>query len=227
MHPYPLWLLSLFVCAGQEVAWRDAAEAPPLEGSRYLGPQHRFWPQTSVPLRWCHPEGAAGALLLPPGVRSGPLPRRQRAKVVFIFPSYPELPLHQVSARDHLRHRMFNLQPRVHLHEVEVVLAIHDELHRTCSETRPGGTARCGPRLCGDVFAMQRLTCSDIVDSLGCSDCCFSKFPPNFSADSRLKAEKINCLKTLLQTQTTTTHFYSGYQRWHKNTLPLVKPSGL
>lgn len=145
-HPYPLWLLSLFVCAGQEVAWRDAAEAPPLEGSRCLGPQHRSWPQTSVPLKWCHPEAAAGALLLPPGVQSGQLRRLQEARM--IFPSYPELPLHQVSARDHLRDRVFNLQPRVHLHEVEVVLGVHDELHRTCRGARPRGNA-VGLRLRG------------------------------------------------------------------------------
>lgn len=51
----------------------------------------------------------------------------------------------------------------------------------------------CGLRLRG---AFQRLTCSDIVDGLGRSDCCFSKFPANFSTNSRLKTEKINCLKT-------------------------------
>lgn len=138
-HPYPLWLPSLFGCAGQEVAWRDEAEAPPLEGSHYLGPQHRSWPQTRVPLKWRHPGGAAGALLLPPRGQSGHVLRLQQAQT--IFPSYPELPLHQVGARDHLRDGMFHLQPRVHLHEVEVVLGIHDELHRTCRGTRRRGKA--------------------------------------------------------------------------------------
>lgn len=56
-------------------------------------------------------------------------------------PSYPKLPLHQVGACDHLRDGMFHLQPRVHLHEVEVVLGIHDELHRTCTGTRTAADA--------------------------------------------------------------------------------------
>lgn len=139
VDPYPLWLQSLSACAGREAVWRDAAEALPLEGSRYLGPRHRSWPQTSVPLKWCHPEAEAAAPLLPPGVQSGQLMRPKQAKAK--GPSYPKLPLHQVGACDHLRDGMFHLQPRVHLHEVEVMLGIHDELHRTCTGTRTAANA--------------------------------------------------------------------------------------
>lgn len=137
VHPYPLGLPSLCACAGQEVAWRDAAEAPPPAGSRCLGPRHRSWPRTSVPGTWCHPGGAAGALLLPPGVHAAQRLRRRQAATT--APPYPELPLHQVGARDHLGDGVLHLQPRVHLHEVEVVLGIHDELHRACGGTRGGG----------------------------------------------------------------------------------------
>jgi hypothetical protein len=38
--------------------------------------------------------------------------------------------LHQVDTGDQLRHRMFHLQARVHLEEVEVLLPVDDELHR-------------------------------------------------------------------------------------------------
>ena len=34
------------------------------------------------------------------------------------------LPLNQVEAGDHLRHRMFHLQARVHLHKIKVALLI-------------------------------------------------------------------------------------------------------
>lgn len=116
--------------------WRDAAEAPPQEGSHYLGLQHRYEPQMSVPLALCLPEGEASAPLLPPG--------KEFQKSVFchledilLSPSsllpHPELPLHQVSSSDHLRDRMLHLQPGVHLHEIKVVLGIHNELHRTCT----------------------------------------------------------------------------------------------
>lgn len=47
---------------------------------------------------------------------------------------HPELPLHQVCPSDHLRDGMFHLQPRVHLHEVEVMLGVHDKLHSACRE---------------------------------------------------------------------------------------------
>ena len=34
---------------------------------------------------------------------------------------HAQLPLDEIEPRDHLRHRMLDLQPRVHLHEVEAV----------------------------------------------------------------------------------------------------------
>lgn len=50
---------------------------------------------------------------------------------------------------------------------------------------------RCGMRL------RELLTCSDIVDSLGCSDRCFSKFSPNLRTNSRLKTENREIPKKL------------------------------
>ena len=50
--------------------------------------------------------------------------------------SNPQLPLHQIHACDRFRHRMFNLQARVHFHEPKTVLAqtirtVHDKLYRS------------------------------------------------------------------------------------------------
>lgn len=56
-------------------------------------------------------------------------PRGHRASERCV--AHPELPLHQVCSCDHLRHGMLHLQPGVHLHEVEVVLGVHDELDGT------------------------------------------------------------------------------------------------
>ena len=39
-----------------------------------------------------------------------------------------QLPLHEVQARDHLGDRVLDLQPRVHLHEVEAAVLVGDEL---------------------------------------------------------------------------------------------------
>ena len=41
-----------------------------------------------------------------------------------------QLPLDQVEPGDHLGHRMLDLQPRVHLHEVEAAVGVGDELDR-------------------------------------------------------------------------------------------------
>lgn len=53
------------------------------------------------------------------------------------------------------------------------------------------------PRQHSERCVFERLTCPDIVHSLGCSDCCFSQFPPNVRTDSGLKQGKgtllINC----------------------------------
>lgn len=98
---------------------------------------------------------------------------------------HPELPLHQVGSCDHLTDWMLHLQPGVHLHEVEVVLGVHYELHRACKTMN-------SIRYC-DVFHASKevkgrcsLTCSHVVHSLGCSDGGFSQFPPNIRTDSRL-----------------------------------------
>ncbi len=42
---------------------------------------------------------------------------------------HAQLPLDQVEAGDHLGHRMLDLQPGVHLHEVELAALVGDELH--------------------------------------------------------------------------------------------------
>ena len=41
-----------------------------------------------------------------------------------------KLPTHQVLSGDGLGDRVFDLQPRVHLHEEKVLLVVHDELDR-------------------------------------------------------------------------------------------------
>ena len=43
---------------------------------------------------------------------------------------HAQLPFHQVQPGDHLGHRVLDLQPRVHLHEVEAAVLVGDELHR-------------------------------------------------------------------------------------------------
>ena len=46
---------------------------------------------------------------------------------------HAQLPLHQVIASDHLRHRMLNLQAGIHLQKVVLEVFIHDELHCACA----------------------------------------------------------------------------------------------
>ena len=48
----------------------------------------------------------------------------------FLAARHPELPLHQVEAGDHLRHRVLVLQPGVHFHEIEPAVLLGDEFHR-------------------------------------------------------------------------------------------------
>ena len=50
----------------------------------------------------------------------------------------PQLPFHQVEASDHLRYRMLHLQPRIHLHEVEVASWRDDELDSTGADIAHG-----------------------------------------------------------------------------------------
>ena len=54
------------------------------------------------------------------------------------LPTHPELPLDQVGAGDHLGDRVLHLQPGVHLHEVEPVLGVQDELHRAGADVLYG-----------------------------------------------------------------------------------------
>ena len=49
-----------------------------------------------------------------------------------------DLQFHQIETRDHLGHRMLNLQPRVHLQEIEIPLRVHQKFDRT----RTGITGR-------------------------------------------------------------------------------------
>ena len=44
-----------------------------------------------------------------------------------------QLHLDEVDARDHLGDGVLHLETRVHLHEVEVLLRVHDELDRSCN----------------------------------------------------------------------------------------------
>ena len=45
--------------------------------------------------------------------------------------TYSDLPLHQVSAGDHLGDGVLHLQSGVHLHEVELLVWVHNKLHCT------------------------------------------------------------------------------------------------
>ena len=56
----------------------------------------------------------------------GQLLLRQRQRLAR---GHAQLPLHQVEAGDHLGHRVLDLQPGVHLHEVELAALVRDELH--------------------------------------------------------------------------------------------------
>ncbi len=48
----------------------------------------------------------------------------------------------QIDARDHLRHRVLDLQPRVHLEEVEVAIRVDEKLQRSGPFVRRGASDR-------------------------------------------------------------------------------------
>ena len=50
--------------------------------------------------------------------------------------THRQLPLDEVGPGDHFSDRVLDLQARVHLHEVKVLLVVHDELDRSCDGTR-------------------------------------------------------------------------------------------
>ena len=58
---------------------------------------------------------------------------------------YAQLPFHQIGAGNHLRHRVLDLQPCVHLHEIKAAVLIRDELDRSCAHIRHcfGSSDRC------------------------------------------------------------------------------------
>ena len=78
-------------------------------------------------------------------------PRRIRRRRQGLASSDAQLPFHQVQPGDHLRHRMFDLQARVHFHEKELAGALGDELHRAGADiadgpgSGTGGVAHPGP----------------------------------------------------------------------------------
>lgn len=43
--------------------------------------------------------------------------------------TYPKLPFHQICPSDHLCNRVLHLQPGIHLHEVKILLGVHNKLH--------------------------------------------------------------------------------------------------
>ena len=53
-----------------------------------------------------------------------------------------QLPLDEVLPGDHLGHRMLDLQPRVHLHEVEAAVLVGDELDRAGADVADGARGR-------------------------------------------------------------------------------------
>ena len=67
---------------------------------------------------------------------------------------HAQLPLDQIEPGDHLGHRMLDLQPGVHLHEVELVRLVGDELHRAGVHVSDG--ARRGHRSRSHLAAARR-----------------------------------------------------------------------
>src|SRR5438093_1619201 len=56
----------------------------------------------------------------------------------------PELLLDEVAPRHELGHGVLDLEPRVHLEEVEAPVAVHEELHRTRIDVADGGGDAAG-----------------------------------------------------------------------------------
>ena len=88
--------------------------------------------------------------ILPPGPRRTAAPRSRGRES-----GYPaaaqrkrspardaQLPLDQVDAGDRLGHRMLDLQPRVHLHEVELAVGVEQELDRAGADVADGSRQR-------------------------------------------------------------------------------------
>lgn len=89
---------------------------------------------------------------------------------------------------------MFHLQSGVHLHEVKVMLGIHYELNSTYREHSLNVRTLCVQcdLVLRTIIMLMCLTCSYIVDSLSCFDCCFSKFPSHLRTNTRLGGKKEN-----------------------------------
>ena len=77
----------------------------------------------------------------------------------------PDLPLHEIHAGHHLGDRMLDLQPGVHLEEVEAAVLVEEELDRA----RVGVAGRCRDGGCGfgELRAQTRAsTTGDGVSSI-------------------------------------------------------------
>ena len=68
---------------------------------------------------------------------------------------HPDLLLHQVEAGDHLGHGMLDLDPGVHLHEVERAVGVEQELERAGADVADVGGQRDG-RLAHPVAQVRR-----------------------------------------------------------------------
>ena len=66
----------------------------------------------------------------------------------------PQLQLHQIKAGDQFGHRMLDLQPGVHLHEIERAICIQQKFHRTRPDIA-NGLCRC--HRCRPDFVPQGL----------------------------------------------------------------------
>ena len=61
-----------------------------------------------------------------------------------------QLPLHEVDPCDHLCDGVLYLESGVHLHEIELLLGVHDELHGACPHI--AHSLRCTHSGCADTF---------------------------------------------------------------------------
>ena len=92
---------------------------------------------------------------------------RQRALRIDVEPLAardPDLPLHEVDAGHHLGDRMLDLQPRVHLEEVERAVLVEQELDRAGVGVADGARDR-GRRRGDRAAAAPASTASDGVSS--------------------------------------------------------------
>ena len=70
---------------------------------------------------------------------------------------HPKLPVHQVQAGDGLGHRVFHLQPGVHLHEEEVTLGVEQKLQRARAFVSDGQRSLDGH--CAHARTQRRTHC--------------------------------------------------------------------